>query len=64
MDLLFYGRKGARTHDLPRVRRTLSRLSYTSILFAGKSVFSNRLNEYNMLRKKRQEVFHSPGFRT
>ena len=25
---LFAGNNGARTHDLPRVRRTLSRLSY------------------------------------
>ncbi len=28
----FYGRDGARTRDLPRVRRTLSRLSYAPML--------------------------------
>lgn len=28
-----HGRSGARTRDLPRVRRTLSRLSYTPIRY-------------------------------
>ena len=37
------GNNGARTHDLPLVRRALSQLSYVSILFFGSSVFLSSL---------------------
>ena len=37
------GNNGARTHDLPLVRRALSQLSYVSVLFFGSSVFLSSL---------------------